>query len=111
MANEQLTILDFIIESHVGLERQGPGSPEMTIKALSFLDDLNKISKVVDLACGTGGQTMVLAQNITGNIIGIDLSPDFINVFNNNAIKLKLPNSSCKCNERPCNFFCVNGSS
>jgi len=90
MENEQLTMLDFIIESHAGLERQGPGSPEMTVKALSFLDDLNKISKVVDLACGTGGQTMILAQNITGNIIGIDLSPDFINVFNNNTKKLKL---------------------
>ena len=37
MENEQLTILDFIIESHVGLERQWPGSPEMTVKALSFL--------------------------------------------------------------------------
>ena len=90
MKKEQLTIHNFIIESHIGLERQGPGSPEMTVKALSFLDDLNKISKVVDLACGTGGQTMVLAQNITGSIIGMDHSPDFINVFNNNSKKLKL---------------------
>jgi SAM-dependent methyltransferase len=83
-------ILDLICESHVGLERQGPGSPEMTIKALSFLDDLSKISRVADFGCGTGGQTMVLAQNITGNIIGVDIIPDFINVFNDNAKKLNL---------------------
>lgn len=60
--------LNLICELHAGLERQGPGSPEMTLKALSFLDDLNKISRVADLGCGTGGQTMILAQNITGNI-------------------------------------------
>ncbi|MCL2284634.1 MAG: class I SAM-dependent methyltransferase [Fibromonadales bacterium] len=88
MENEQLTILDLIIESHTGLERQGPGSPEMTIKALSFLDNRDKISRVADIACGTGGQTMILAQNITGNIIGVDISSDFINIFNNNAKRL-----------------------
>lgn len=88
MENEQPTILDLLIEAHVGLERQGPGSPEMTNKALSFLDNLSSISRVADLACGTGGQTMVLAQNINGSITGLDISPDFINVFNDNAKKL-----------------------
>jgi len=82
--------LNLICELHVGLERQGPGSPEMTIKALSFLDNLNKISRVVDLGCGTGGQTMVLAQNITGNITGVDFFAGFINIFNDNAKKLNL---------------------
>ena len=90
MENKQLSMLDLIIEVHIGLERQGPGSPEMTIKALSFMDNFNKNSKVADLACGTGGQTMVLAQNITGNIIGVDRCSDFINIFNNNVKKLKL---------------------
>src|SRR4030042_2723662 len=82
--------LNLICELHAGMERQGPGSPEMTIKALSFLDNLNKISRVADLGCGTGGQTMVLAQNITGNITGVDFLPDFINIFNDNAKKLNL---------------------
>jgi len=90
MKNEQLSIMDLLCESHVGLKRQGPGSTEMTLKALSFLDDLNKISQVIDLGCGTGGQTMVLAQNISGNITGVDLFPEFINVFNDNAKKLNL---------------------
>ena len=71
-----------------GLERQGSGSTEMVVKALSFIDDLDRISRVADLGCGTGGQTMVLAQNIAGNITGVDICPDFINVLNDNAEKL-----------------------
>ena len=90
MKNKQLSIFDLIVEIHTGLERQGPGSPEMTVKALSFLDNLDKNPRVADLACGTGGQTMVLAQNISGDITGLDFCTDFINVFNYNAKKLGL---------------------
>jgi len=90
MEKKQLSLMDLCIETHVGLERQGPGSPEMTIKALSFLENHTKISRIADMGCGTGGQTMVLAQNINGNITGIDICPDFIDVFNDNAKKLNL---------------------
>jgi len=90
MNNHQPSIDDLIIETHAGLARQGFGSPETTMKALSFVDDLHKISRVADLACGTGGQTMVLAQNITGHITGVDLCPEFISVFNDNAKHLGL---------------------
>jgi SAM-dependent methyltransferase len=90
MENGQISMMDLLIETHIGLERQGIGSPEMTIKALSFLDDLNEISKVVDFACGTGGQTMVLAKNITGKIIGVDICSDFISVLNDNVKKFNL---------------------
>ena len=90
MENDQLTMFDLVCESHIGLERQGPGSPEMIIKALSFIDNLNSITRVVDLGCGTGGQTMVLAQNLTGSITGVDIIPDFISVLNDNAKKLNL---------------------
>ena len=90
MAEKQLSMHDVLIETHVGLERQGPGSPEMTIKALSFLDNPSEISRAADFGCGTGGQTMVLAENITGSITGIDICSDFIEVFNENAQKLNL---------------------
>jgi len=69
MENKQISMIDVLLETHIGLERQGPGSSEMTMKALSFMDNLDNNSKVADLGCGTGGQTMVLAQNITGSKI------------------------------------------
>ena len=85
MENKQVSLLDVLIETHAGLKRQGPGSSEMTVKALSFLDNPDKILRAADLGCGTGGQTMVLAQNIPGSITGVDQCLDFIDIFNRNA--------------------------
>lgn len=95
MSNENnKTIHDFdfnlICEYFSSVERQGPGSPETTIKALSFIDNLTDESRIADLGCGTGGQTMTLAQNAPGEITGLDLFPDFIHKFNENAEKLDL---------------------
>ena len=94
MENEQKSIHEFdftlICDYYSGLERQGPGSPEVTIQALSFIDNLTDASRIADLGCGTGGQTMVLAQHAPGHISGLDLFPDFINLFNANAVKLGL---------------------
>lgn len=94
MSNENKSIHEFdfslICEYYSGIERQGPGSPEVTIKALSFIDNLTSESCIADIGCGTGGQTMVLAQHTTGQITGIDLFPVFIDLFNANAGKLNL---------------------
>lgn len=90
MVRAQPSMMDLLIETHIGLKRQGPGSAEMTMKALSFLGDLAAMSRVADLGCGSGGQTMVLAQNIPGTITGVDLFPDFIRVFDDSARKLSL---------------------
>lgn len=90
MNNKQITMIDVLIETHIGLERQGPGSPEMTAKALSFIGNVNEISRAADLGCGTGGQTMLLAQKIPGKIVGVDQMPVFIDILNGNAKKHNL---------------------
>lgn len=81
-----------ICEYYSRLERQGPGSPDVTIKALSFIDDLKNDARIADIGCGTGGQTMVLAEHVPGHITGIDLFPDFIEIFNANSRKRSLQN-------------------
>jgi len=94
MSNDNKSIHEFdfnlICEYFSSIERQGPGSPEMTIKALSFIDNLTSESKIADIGCGTGGQTMVMAQHTPGHITGIDLFPAFIDLFNLNAGKLSI---------------------
>lgn len=95
MSNENIKTIhefdfNFICDSFSNTHRQGPGSPESTVKALSFIDNLTSKSRIADLGCGTGGQTMVLAQNTTGYITGLDLFPDFIDIFNRNAVQVGL---------------------
>ncbi|MDX9783079.1 MAG: class I SAM-dependent methyltransferase [Bacteroidales bacterium] len=94
MSNENKSIIEFdfnlICEYFSAIDRQGPGSKEATIKALSFVDNLNDKSRIADLGCGTGGQTLVLAQNAPGTVTGIDLFPKFIDLFNENAKKHSL---------------------
>lgn len=96
MSTENKSIHEFdfslICEYFSSINRQGTGSDEATIKALGFIDNLTSESQIADLGCGTGGQTMVLAQNAPRKIVGLDLFPDFINLFNENAKKLKLQN-------------------
>ena len=82
--------LGLISEYFSGLDRQGPGSPDITRKALGFIEGLNEDSRIVDIGCGTGGQTMVLAQHAPGAITGVDLFPSFIELFNKNAKRLGL---------------------
>ncbi len=91
MSNELKTIHEFdftlICNYFKGLKRQGPGSPEVTQKALSFTNELSDEARIADIGCGTGGQTMALANYTKGQITGIDLFPDFIEIFNRNAIE------------------------
>lgn len=94
MSNETKTIhefdFNFICDFFLNTERQGPGSPEVILNALRFIDNLTDQSRIADLGCGTGGQTMVLAQHAPGHITGLDFFPGFIDRFNSNAANLGL---------------------
>ncbi len=94
MADENRLIdefeFNFICEYFLNFQRQGPGSPEATVRALGFIEGLTESSKIADLGCGTGGQTMTLALNTPGSITGVDLFAGFIDRFNANAASLNL---------------------
>ncbi len=82
MENRQPTIIELLLEAHIGLDRQGPGSRDAVKQALKFLGPLDRISKTADLGCGTGGQTLELAEHLSGSITGLDMFPDFIEILN-----------------------------
>ena len=96
MSSENNSIHDFdlnlICDYYSSLERQGPGSPEITARATGFIENMSPESRIADIGCGTGGQTMVLAQQLPGRVTGLDLFPVFIDLFNRNAGKLGLQN-------------------
>lgn len=86
------SMMDLLLETHIGLERQGPGSSEAVEQALGFLKPFDRFSKTADLGCGTGGQTMLLAQYLPGTITGLDMFPCFIDKLNENAKNRNLEN-------------------
>lgn len=92
--NTNSTTLDFnlICEYFKGMKRQGPGSEEIILRALGFIDNLSDKSRIADLGCGTGTQTLFLAQNAPGQITGLDLFPGFIDILNSSIKQLGLQN-------------------
>lgn len=86
-----MTELDLIIDLHKNSNRQGPGSERDTLRALEYLDLPNdRELQVADIGCGSGGQTITLAQNITGQITAVDLFPEFLDELNARSQKLRL---------------------
>ncbi|MCD4832170.1 MAG: class I SAM-dependent methyltransferase [Bacteroidales bacterium] len=86
-----MTELELIIDLHKNSERQGPGSEKETLKALEVMSLPNdRKLKVADIGCGSGGQTITLAQNINGQITAIDLFPEFLDELNDKSEKLGL---------------------
>lgn len=74
-----MTELELIIDLHENSERQGPGSEKDTLKALGFLNlPTDQKLKVVDIGCGSGGQTITLAKTLNGQITAVDLFPEFL---------------------------------
>ena len=92
MEKSEPTFTDLLLETHIGLERQGPGSPETVMKALGFLGSLDRFEQVADLGCGTGGQTMLLAKYLPGHIAALDMFPAFIDELKKKAKNKNLEN-------------------
>ena len=86
-----MTEIDLIIDLHKNAERQGPGSQKETLRALESMNlPTDQPLKITDIGCGSGGQTITLAQNINGHITAVDLFPDFLEELNEKSQKLGL---------------------
>lgn len=69
----------FFLEFHRGTPRQGPGTPEATADAFRRIESrLPPSPQILDLGCGSGGQTLTLAALTSGPILAVDKHPGFI---------------------------------
>jgi SAM-dependent methyltransferase len=68
-----------------GLPRQGPGDAASTLRALALVPSIGPDTRVLDLGCGTGLQTRVLAQHTPARFIAIDNHPPFVEEANRQA--------------------------
>jgi len=79
--DDQQKIMDIMVDIYHDLPRQGPGSPDTTRKAFDLCGFDDAPQTILDIGCGTGTQTLTLAELTTGHVVGFDLLPDFINKF------------------------------
>jgi SAM-dependent methyltransferase len=61
-----------------GLPRQGPGSDACTREALRRLPELPAQPRVLDLGCGSGRSTLVLAETLRTRVIAVDNHRPFL---------------------------------
>ena len=65
--------------------RQGPGSRFSTEKAIRAIPDLPADPMILDVGCGAGAQTLVLAGQLGGTIIAVDNHKPYLRVLERNA--------------------------
>jgi SAM-dependent methyltransferase len=63
---------EIFFEVFEDLPRQGPGNRACAARALGLCRELGDSPMVLDLGCGTGGQTLQLAELTSGAIVAID---------------------------------------
>lgn len=86
-----MTELELIVDFHKDAQRQGPGSECDTMRALELTGITQKENlKIADIGCGTGSQTIILAQNTNAQIVGVDLFPEFLDKLDDKAKELGL---------------------
>lgn len=68
-----------------GLPRQGPGSESSTHEALQRLGTLKKPLRVIDLGCGSGASTLLLARELQSPVVAYDQHAPFLEALTANA--------------------------
>ena len=83
---------DILIDLHKFGNRQGPGDDRYTKLALelSGKPNSNEKLKVVDIGCGTGASSLILAEHLNAEITCVDLFPEFLNILEQEAEKNNL---------------------
>ncbi len=87
MTNDADREIEFLFELFAGLKRKAPGSETSTRKALARLCPLPPSPAIVDMGCGGGASTLVLAAATGGSITAIDLSEEFLDELNRTALE------------------------
>ncbi len=63
---------EIFYEVFSNLPRQGPGDVCSSLEALNSIPFPNSVIRMADIGCGTGFQTLYLAQHIKGSILAVD---------------------------------------
>ena len=80
-------MVNIFFEIHSNLPREGPGANVSTKQAFLTLQDLTAEPRILDVGCGPGMQTIMLAKMSNGKITALDNHQPFLDYLKNQAIK------------------------
>ena len=75
---------------HEGLPREGPGSDPSTREAIRRLPPLPASPRIIDLGCGPGLQTLLLARELKSSIIAVDIHQPYLDQLQTSAAEAGL---------------------
>ena len=96
-----------MIDLHKGGERQGPGSAELTSRALNMasLTEGTRRLQILDVGVGTGASKLQLAKSLDAEILAIDLSTIFLQILEEKAqsqgLSEQISTRSCSMDDLP----------
>ena len=76
--------MDLFFEVHQGLPREAPGSDADTQRAIELLPRM-EAPRILDIGCGPGAQTLILASQLGGQITALDTHQPFLDELNSRA--------------------------
>ena len=83
--DRQRVAVEVFWKLHEKLPKQAPGSDDSTRRALGLVTALPARPRILDLGCGPGRQTLVLARETGGQVTAIDVLPHFLDEVNERA--------------------------
>lgn len=71
-------LMHWLVTLHAGLSRLGPGQDTATRRALAACVERARTPDILEVGCGTGAATLVLAESSAGRLIAVDRVPTFL---------------------------------
>jgi SAM-dependent methyltransferase len=77
-----------LYEVFAKLDRLAPSSAATTQRALAMVPDLDKRTRALELGCGCGSASLILAEALPGKLLAVDLHAPFITRLCERAVTL-----------------------
>ena len=81
---------NIFFEIHSGLPREGPGDEASTARALDLVRGMPAKPTILDVGCGPGAQTLVLARLTGGMVTAVDNHAPFLDDLRGRAARAGL---------------------
>lgn len=75
------------MQLHAGLAQQAPGSDASTKRALGLVPPLLAGARILDVGCGPGRQTLVLARETSAHVLAVDVMEEYLAQLKEEAVE------------------------